>query len=856
MRAMAEVLSGRSGNAILPFMWVHGETEEQLRAGVERIAASGIGAVCVEARPHPDFVGAQWWHDLDVILDEAKKQGMRVWILDDAHFPTGYLNGRLSEFPQARKLLVDHYGIDVVGPAPGSAFMIHLEAEERFLGAVACRRDRSDPNQLLEVMDITGCAAEDTLFWDVPEGLWCVMILKATYRGHDRQTHINLLDREVVRLLLDVCYEPHYAHYQHEFGKTIAGFFSDEPQVGNASARVVGIARMGNKAMPLSWTMEIEERLRENWQDSFLPMLVACWYQVDGLSPAARLGYMNEVSRSFRVNFSEQVGDWCRARGVEYIGHVIEDNGSHMRLGHGPAHFFRALWGQDMAGIDVVLQQIRPGVEDGECRKISGREYYDGRFFHNLLAKLGTSLGHMDAKKKGRTLCEIFGAYGWSEGLKMMKWLADHMLVRGVNVFVPHAFTLSAFPDPDCPPHFYADGNNPQYPYFKHLMAYMNRVSHLIQGGRHVPCVALLYSAEGEWMDADSAQPLEEVCLTLNRAQIDYEIVPGDVLAEAPIRAGHFTVGQEEVGALIVSGRHYMSAPLCAWCRRAAAAGVPVLLLDGEPEQVDPADGSISPAALGGKIVSLTDLPDALRTLSLAEIVCDCPQPYLRYYHYVHEDGELILFFNEDPVHGIDCWLHTPLGSQAHWYDPWRNELQAAEARGGQVHLRLSPYQMLILSTGTEGNLRQALHGNVRRQPLEGEWQLTLIPAGQKDAQTVQQLPRLTNLCAPGLYPHFSGTMIYRRDVALDAGITRLELDLGQVFETAQVFLNGAEVGVCIAPPYVFPIDGTMVHEGANRLEIRVVNTLGNQMRDSFSLSLPMEPTGLLGPVTLAIEHE
>ncbi len=29
--------------------------------------------VCVEARPHPDFVGDGWWKDMDFILDKAKE---------------------------------------------------------------------------------------------------------------------------------------------------------------------------------------------------------------------------------------------------------------------------------------------------------------------------------------------------------------------------------------------------------------------------------------------------------------------------------------------------------------------------------------------------------------------------------------------------------------------------------------------------------------------------------------------------------------------------------------------------------------------------------------------------------------
>ncbi|HIC2071409.1 TPA: hypothetical protein ACW0SM_005692, partial [Raoultella ornithinolytica] len=128
--------------------------------------------------------------------------------------------------------------------------------------------------------------------------------------------------------------------------------------------------------------------------------------------------------------------------------------------------------------------QIHPGLDQGYFKSFTSTGW-DGEFFHYGLAKLGSSLGHLDPKKKGRTLCEMYGAYGWGEGLKLMKWLTDHMLVRGVNNFVPHAFSLKAFPDPDCPPHFYADGQDHQYRFMHLLMNYANRVSHLLSDGHH-----------------------------------------------------------------------------------------------------------------------------------------------------------------------------------------------------------------------------------------------------------------------------------------------------------------------------------------------------------------------------------
>ena len=43
-------------------------------------------------------------------------------------------------------------------------------------------------------------------------------------------------------------------------------------------------------------------------------------------------------------------------------------------------------------------------------------------------------------------MAEVFGAFGWHEGLREMKWIADHMLVRGINWFTPHAFSMAPFP--------------------------------------------------------------------------------------------------------------------------------------------------------------------------------------------------------------------------------------------------------------------------------------------------------------------------------------------------------------------------------------------------------------------------
>ena len=118
---------------IFPFLWMRGEPEEILRREMGKIHEAGIGSVCLEARPHPDFAGDGWWHDVDIVIDEVKKRGMTIWILDDAHFPTGMANNAMKEdHPEkVRRFLVSQF-VDVVGPMPAAQVDVELLTTRQF----------------------------------------------------------------------------------------------------------------------------------------------------------------------------------------------------------------------------------------------------------------------------------------------------------------------------------------------------------------------------------------------------------------------------------------------------------------------------------------------------------------------------------------------------------------------------------------------------------------------------------------------------------------------------------------------------------------------------------------------------
>ncbi|KWX84921.1 glycosyl transferase family 2, partial [Paenibacillus riograndensis] len=834
---IAEGLQGREANYILPFLWQHGQEEEVIREEIARVHESGIGALCVEARPHPDFLGPKWWQDMDIIMDEARKRGMKVWLLDDDHFPTGHAAGRVKQAPEElhRKFLGERY-IDTIGPANGTSLLLdtllmsglrptfslrqNASGKNKLVSVVAVRRNPSAGTLLRDCIDRTEFLHEGTLYWDIPDGYWRIFIISENKDGGSKQQedYLNPLDRESVRILLDTVYEPVYERYQEDFGHTFAGFFSDEPGFYNDMTTFDFNSRPGKPGVPLPWSSEMPAMLEQALGEDYDKQLYLLWHDAGEQSNIFRYIYMNIVSRLYGDHFCGQIGEWCRARGVEYIGHVLEDNNVHARLGSGAGHFFRALRGQDMSGLDVVLWQIVPGFDEVSYRQPTGET--DSEFFHYGLAKLGVSLGHLDPRKMGRTMAEVYGAYGWTEGLKLMKWLTDHMLVRGVNYFVPHAFTQKAFPDPDCPPHMYAGGRNPQYRYYKHLNLYINRISHLISGGRHVATAAVLYHAEAEW--SGPAMLFQKPVKTLMQHQIDCDVVPADILLEAgTVANGKLLVNGEDYQCLIIPYAEALPAELLQRLVRFAGKGLPVRFVEALP--VRSCEGIDVSAALSElsaspqvKLTGQDNLAYDLIANGFYELRIDGYEPYLRNYHYIHNDLDVYMFFNESPHRIITTTVDLPAEEELYMYDAFLNRLSTMNAarQDGitRAELVLHPYESIVLLYGpgckdyTAGPSPIATGSSLE---IQGEWTVSTADAVHyPQFKDWGQLTTLKNMSAPEVLPRFSGTFRYETEFVWNKVSDSVLLELGEVYETAEVWLTGGQAGVRLGPPYRLEVGG------------------------------------------------
>lgn len=857
MRKINENITGNHGNYIFPLFWQHGEDENILRNYMVKIEESGIKAVCVEARPHPDFVDDKWWDDMDAILAEAKNRNMKIWILDDSHFPTGYANGAVKEnYPKLRKRFLKLHQLDFRGPMEHAQAIMKFafsDKEDELVGILLAKKLNYEEIDPETIIDVTDQVVDDRkVSFNLPEGEWSLLILVSTYAGGEKETenYLNPIVPEATDVLINAVYEPHYERYGNEFGKTIAGFFSDEPRFGNTHGPYGSIGRYD---MVLPWRDDMVALLDEKAGFSTLRYLPLLFITGNTKAHEIRYYYMDLVSDLYSIHFNKRISDWCSNHQVEYIGHTIEDNNAHARLGYGAGHFYKAMAHQDMSGIDVVLHQLIPGMDHG-FNKAMTRLGWDGEFFHYVLAKLGSSLGHLDPKKMGRTMCEVFGAYGWAEGNRLMKWIVDHMLVRGVNQFCPHAFNPKDYPDPDCPPHFYAHGKNPQFPEFRILMDYTNRMSHLLSGGKHHAPIALSYHGEAEW--SGDYMLLQKPAAILCRNQIDYDILPIEAICNSDIVEGKLWINEESFSGLVIPYAQALPYNYLEQLTKMAVAGIKIYFINALP--VRSSEGvdiqhvlALLDSNINVQVVTLDNLITTLERDGHPEIKVHSYEPYLRYYHYEQEDGHIFMFSNEAPYETINTQVTIPISGYSYWYDAMSNQKIKAD-QGNIQQIILAPYEAVVLcypKNQVENDHSYAQLETYKVSEVEGPYEISF--AKQENYPDFTEPMILEKLVPMQQVPgkeDFTGIIRYEAKFELENTAEKTEIVLDTVYEGARVSVNAGAQEIRICPPYHFDVTKE-VRKGINQLSIEVTTTLVRDQYDWLSQFILLEPTGITSKI-------
>ena len=164
--------------------------------------------------------------------------------------------------------------------------------------------------------------------------------------------------------------------------------------------------------------------------------------------------------------------------------------------------------------------------------------------------------------------------------------------------------------------------------------------------------------------------------------------------------------------------------------------------------------------------------------------------------------------------------------------------------------------------------------------PWEGPWDVRFPRGwGVEPLQTFEELVSWTEAEEPNM-KYFSGTATYRNQLEITPERLNSEsqvwLDLGEVREVANVYLNGVQVNRSCFAPYRYDVTD-VVRPGKNFLVVHVANTWENRLKGDVHVSpenaftstnvasgnswadrpwkdKPLQLSGLLGPVSLILQ--
>lgn len=364
-------------------------------------------------------------------LDEAEKLGMRVILYDDYHFPTGQVAGQFYQnFPEDMADRLDKVEMDHDG-----AGTLRLEVPEgTFLGAALWDRNGS----IIE--DISKNFEDGRIELLVGEGSWKLM---AFYLNHEAVNEIrnpgimNYLEKEAVENFLSISYNKFYKGFGEYFGSVIPMSFYDEPSLHWMDGRI--------------WSDEIGKIFKERTGESPVIYYPALWYDTGPSTEAARNALLGIRAEMYELNFVKQLADWCDEHGIMLSGHMDQEEIPNPCMANGDL-------------MKVFKYQQVPGTDD---------VFWWGRM--NPGYKVVSS-----------------SAYNWD---KPIVWAETYAAYRECSKEIAYKAAMDQ----------YAMGINMQNPFpraiekymdleeLKEFNKYIGRLSYLLQGGRHVADVAVVY---------------------------------------------------------------------------------------------------------------------------------------------------------------------------------------------------------------------------------------------------------------------------------------------------------------------------------------------------------------------------
>lgn len=518
------------------------------------------------------------------------------------------------------------------------------------------------------------------------------------------------------------------------------------------------------------------------------------------------------------------------------------------------------------------------------------------------MLKFSSSAAHLAGKPLVSSETFTWLRDHFKTALSQCKPEAEELMINGINHMFLHGSTYS--PERAKWPgwKFYAsvnfNYNNTIWEDASSLFSYIQSCQSFLQQGKATNEILLYWPIYDTWQKTMKADLLFQFTIhadtwlqetnfyktTRKMLAKGYgmDYISDNFLDKATVKNGMVVMPGGAYKSLVIPKCTYMPVKTLQNIIRLKKAGANVIF-EGLPQSVpgyfeyESQNEKLNALLNDNNISAVTDLYAALKQAgTYAEALV---KTGLKYTSRITEDGEKIYFLVNHTPNLIDGMVPiNAITNEVVIFNPLTKEYGKAVIKKDNlftgVKLYIKPGESVILKTGKPSDTKEwvYLEPEAKEYVLPATWKVSF----KKGGPVLPQTKEITGLVSWTTFDAdaeaFAGTAVYETTFEKPAEGEYWMLDLGDVRESAKVWVNDEYVGCAWSNPYQLKV--SHLKKGKNTIKIEVTNLPANRVRDmekkgeewkifyeinivnkdykKFDASVwePM-PSGLLGPVKL-----
>lgn len=635
-----------------------------------------------------------------------------------------------------------------------------------------------------------------------------------------------------------------------------------------------------------NWTGDFREEFekRNNYDVwDYLPLILTTEIVAEGdfadTVLRVRYDYYATLSAIFTERFILPFHNWCQKVGVK---------SRYQAYGH------------PWVPTDLLDGNLIPDIPEGDQWLFNGgwTATQIDEIRYAIWDKYTSSAAHLRGLKIASCEAMTNTSGVFSASLEYIKQATDINVVAGINHLVLHGWNYSP-PEAGFPGWIrygtYFNEKNPWFPYLKNWSDYAARLSSIFQNSQAVSQVAIIGPTTDRWSESgldrnpflEDPWYLHSLWQAMNHHGFCSDYLNPRIFSEASYKNGKINFGPMSYDVLLVCDMKYAPPKFIDSLEEYAKERGKIIFIGTLPA-MGPGMKFKNSSVVKDKLETFiktyqsqllfVDSP-AINVPALTDWIGNLlfkykvnpgvkisnPDERLYIYQTKNNENQNPVFFFSNQNRGKSIAFDATFENNKFY--PWKWDAETGEKQlyslnTKNVAIHLNPLESLLLVFSDERGeiIQKTKQVGTTKLNLNKNWQAEFFPV--EGDSFVLEIEELNNLANNPETETFGGKIIYRKNFTAE---NVSQLKLGKVADTAEVILNGKNLGVKYWGKREFDISETLI-KGENKLEIIVTTLLWNYC-NSFSMEEnPMAkgwaqsnrkkenkplPLGLLGPVEL-----